>query len=293
MPAISSSYARLTAVHPALCVTNAAPRSDGGWTAVSDLAAGGRTVADFVAREAERLTARYGRRPRPDVAATLALHRYLWPACLLFTVPWFLRHRVPRLPPGAVSVHRASGAMTVRPEGFGCLPGDRAARLPGARTVPSRAALREELRSALAAHLAPVLKGFGPLLRRGPHALWGMATDEVAEGLWYVAGLMGESEESRARAELAALLPGGTPPFVGAAGFPVPQRGAGPARRTRLTCCLVYTLDPGAACAGCPRALGRTGIRSPAYATARTTLRSRSSQPLWHGSSTPGPVRDP
>lgn len=285
MPALSSSYARLTAVHPALRVITGQARSGAGWTAAHDLAAGGAAVAGFVAREAGRLAAEHGSPPRPEVAATLALHRYLWPACLLFTVPWFLRRRVPLLPVDAVSLHRASGTMAVRPRGILCLPGDSAARLPGARVVPTEEALRAELRTALADHLSPLLAAFRPMLRRGPHALWGMATDEVTEGLWYVATLLGEAEERRARADLAALLPGGTPPFAGAAGFHRPPRSGAdvsstalpatetdaqehrPAsRRTRLTCCLFYTLSADDSCAGCPRTCGPARNRRPAYA---------------------------
>jgi len=288
MPVISSSYARLTAVHPAVRVITGSPRSGGGWVPARDLAAGGAAVTEHVGWGAERLTRDHGRRPRPDVAATWGLHRYLWPACLLFTVPWFLTRRVPRLPVTAVSVHRATGRMTVRPEGFACLPGDPAARLPGARIVPTKEALRGELRAALAEHVAPLLDAFGPLLRRGPRALWGMATDEVAEGLWYVAGLLGAGEAERARRELTELLPGGTPPFAGGARFhrAVPTGRTGgdqpPGRpdqktdapsprpetgRTRLTCCLFYTVNPAAACAGCPRRQTGGGIDHRAPAT--------------------------
>lgn len=217
-----------------------------------------------MARETDRLTREHGRAPRPDVAATLALHRYLWPACLLFTAPWFLRRRVPLLPVTAVAAHPATGRITVRVRDFVCLPDDPAARLPGARPVPGEAALRRELRAALAGHLTPVLTAFRPLLRRGPRALWGMATDEVAEGLWYVGRSLGEAD--RAVAELTALLPGGTAPFAGGAAFTavpaspaeadspsIPVRQTAGATRKRLSCCLFYTISPTAPCAGCPR----------------------------------------
>jgi hypothetical protein len=246
----------------------------------ASLAADGPALEAFLAQDDAQVLRDHGTRARPDVVASFGLHRYAWPACLLFTVPWFLHGRVPHLPVGAVSVHGASGRMAVRPQGFTCLPGDPAARLPGARTVPSRAALREELRTALAAHAGPVLEGFRPLLRRGTHALWAMATDEVTESLWYVAGLLGEHEQRRARAGLTALLPGGTPPFAGAVDFREPPRAGEPVRRTRLTCCLFYTLDPAGACAGCPRAAVRGRMGRPGDAIARTALRSRSSQPF-------------
>jgi len=283
MPVITSSYARLSAVYPGLRIAAAPPRTGGGWTTAAELAGGGRAVDAFVARDTDQVTYDHGRPPRPDVAATLALHRYLWPACLLFTVPWFLHRRVPRLPVGDVSFHRASGRMTVRARSFSCLPGDPAARRSGARTVSSPGALRDELRAAVAEHAAPVLEGFRPLLRRGPRALWGMVTDEITEGLWYVGQLLGQEE--RAVRELAALLPGGTAPYVGAAGFrrpaaedgsaepggtpadvPSGEPASGAATRTRLTCCLFYTIGPADTCVTCPRTCAPDRNRRPAAA---------------------------
>jgi FhuF 2Fe-2S C-terminal domain len=267
MPATSASYARLSAVFPGLRITAAPPRSGTGWSTTEQLARGGRALDAFVARDTAQVTHEHGRPPRPDVAATLALHRYLWPACLLFTVPWFLHRRVPRLPVADVSFHRATGRMTVRTRSFSCLPDDPAARLPGARTVRSADALRDELRGALAEHAGPVLDGFRPLLRRGPRALWGMVTDEIAEGLWYVGRLLGEEE--RAVAELAALLPGGTAPYAGSAGFHRPgsdDLSVGSPARERLTCCLFYTISPTDTCAACPRTCGGDRIRRAASA---------------------------
>src|SRR4051794_18560844 len=109
MPAISSSYERLAAVYPGLRIVAGPPRTGEGWTTAQELARGGRAVEDFITRATDHVAHDPARPPRPDVAATLALHRYLWPACLLFTVPWFLRGRVPRLPVGDVSFHRAGG----------------------------------------------------------------------------------------------------------------------------------------------------------------------------------------
>ena len=274
MPVISASYDRLSAVLPALRISADPPRSGPGWIGAAQIAAGGPALAAFVARDTERLAREHGRAPRPDVAATLALHRYLWPVCLLFTVPWFLQRRVPRLTVRDVSLHPGRGQLTALPPTFDCLPDDPAADLPGARPAASPAALRDQLRTAVAEHAEPVLAAFRPLVRRGPRALWGLVTDEVAEGLWFAGRLLGE--EQRAVAELEALLPGDTPPLSGAAGFhrgddgPSCRAVGGPAAagatRTRLTCCLYYTLSPADACAGCPRTdgAGRIGRRSDA-----------------------------
>lgn len=309
MLAIRPAYARLTAVYPGIRVHTTAPPPevgtvstgppppDGGtagapeppappeggtWVAAADLAAGGDALTAFIAAAAGEAA---GTAHRPDVTATLALHRYLWPACLLFTLPWFLHGRVPRLPVDRVWVRPGCGHYAVAAREFACLAGDRAAlRLPGARPVATVRALRQELRGALSEHLTPVLAAFAPHVRRGPAALRRLAADETAESLWYVARLLGE--EPRAVAELTALLradarfrtgpdtsrtgapasgPGPEPgPNTETGSGPGPETGPGPGpggplSRARLTCCLYYTLSPSHTCSGCPRG----GARRP------------------------------
>ncbi|MFJ8823995.1 (2Fe-2S)-binding protein [Streptomyces sp. NPDC102467] len=255
--AVSAAYARLTEVFPSLRIDELGPGQPlpegAGWVATSQLAEGGAALDAFLAWDNAQVLKDYGQQARPDVVASFGLHRYAWPACLLITVPWFLHRRVPRLPAAHVSFQRALGRMAVRVTDFACLPGDPAASLPGAHVVPDEEALRAELRAAVADHLEPVLSGFGPRMRRGPRALWGMATDEIVEGLWYIGHLLGE--ERRAMAELAELLPGTTKPYVGKAAF---RELTGPAgellpTRDRASCCLFYTLRPEDTCVTCPR----------------------------------------
>lgn len=261
--AVADAYARLTEAFPALAVTELGageelPRG-GGWVAASELAEGGSGLESFLAWDDTQIMRDYGRQARPDVIAGFGLHRYAWPACLLITVPWFLHRRVPRYPVTHVSFDRtaaglAVGRMAVRPDGFACLPGDPAAGLPGARVVPDEEALRAEVRAATAQHLEPVLTGFGPRMRRRGRALWGMATDEIVESLWYVSQLLGEEE--RGLSELERLLPGATTPYVGAAAFRRPAGTDGEperATRDRVSCCMFYTLRPADICATCPR----------------------------------------
>ncbi|MFF3111845.1 (2Fe-2S)-binding protein [Kitasatospora sp. NPDC057904] len=265
----AAAYRRLAVLSPVLRVHCAPPRRGRGWIPAADLADRPGAVRDLIAHDARQGLARYGQPLRPDVAAGFALHRFVWPASLLFTAPWFLERRVPLLTPADVSLRRRTGEVTVRPGAFACLPEDPAAELPQARPVPGGAALAAELRRAVGGFLAPVLAAFRPEVRRGPRVLWAMATDAAVEGLWHVAGLLGEEE--RARTELTALLdpaapactPGaattsapGPSPFTPGAGFG--PRGGGPGGpsgtdRARASCCLVYTAEPAAMCGGCPR----------------------------------------
>ncbi|MBT2413812.1 (2Fe-2S)-binding protein [Streptomyces sp. ISL-12] len=259
---VADAYARLSEVLPSFAAVEQAPGEPlpegGGWVTAAALAEGGTALDAFLAWDEAQVVRDYGQRARPDVVATFGLHRYAWPACLLITVPWFLHCRVPRLPVTRVAYDRTAeelplGRMAVRPDGFACLPGDPAAALPGARVVADEEALRAEVRASVADHLTPLLAGFGPRMRRRGRALWGMATDEVVEGLWYVAHLLGERD--RARRELELLLPGATRPYVGTAAFRelTGPNGESLPTRDRASCCMFYTLRPEDTCAACPR----------------------------------------
>ncbi|MFJ8150947.1 (2Fe-2S)-binding protein [Streptomyces sp. NPDC094468] len=254
---VSAAYARLTEVCPDLVITvlgqdEPAPRG-GGWVGAAELAAGGPGLDTFLAWDEDQILRDYGQPGRPDVVASFALHRYAWAACLLITLPWFLDRRVPRLPVTDVSYDRVAGRMAVRAGSFACLPEDPAAALPGAVVVADEEALRAEVRAAVAEHLEPVLGAFGPRMRRRGRALWGMATDEIVEGLWYLAGLL--DDEERAVRELERLLPGATKPYAGSAAFRVLTGPAGEPlpTRDRASCCMYYTLRPEDTCATCPR----------------------------------------
>lgn len=262
---VTAAYVRLAEVFPGLRAEvlpdDAAAPSGAGWVGAAELAEGGAALDAFLAWDNAQVLRDYGTQARPDVVASFGLHRYAWPACLLVTVPWFLHRRVPRIPVRDVSFQRALGHLTVRVREFACLPDDPAATLPGARIVPDEAALRAEVRDAVAEHLGPVLDGFGPRMRRGKRALWGMATDEIVEGLWYIAHLLGE--ERRAMDELELLLPGTTKPYVGTAGFRELTGPDGEAlpTRDRASCCLFYTLRPEDTCVTCPRTCDADRIR--------------------------------
>ncbi|QUI34561.1 (2Fe-2S)-binding protein [Streptomyces alfalfae] len=255
--AVADSYARLFEVYSGLRITELGHGEQvpqgGGWVTAARLAEAGDDLDAFLAWDSAQVLKDYGTQARPDVIASFGLHRYAWPATLLITVPWFLHRRVPRYPVQNVSFQRTLGRMAVRAESFACLPDDPAAALPGARVVPDEEALRAEVRQAVAEHLGPLLEGFGPRMRRRSRALWSVATDEIVEGLWYVAHLLGE--ERRAMTELELLLPGATKPYVGTAGFRELTGPDGEAlpTRDRASCCMFYTLRPEDTCVTCPR----------------------------------------
>ncbi|MGM9382275.1 (2Fe-2S)-binding protein [Streptomyces antibioticus] len=273
----AAAYARLTEVLPGLTVTELAPGEPaprgGGWVSAAALAAGGAELDTFLAWDDDQVVRDYEVRARPDVVASFGLHRYAWPACLLITVPWFLTRRVPRYPVTDVSYDRTGEVMrmAVRPPvSFACLPDDPAAELPGARVVADEEALRAEVREAVAEHHEPILAGFGPRTRRRGRALWGMVTDEIVEGLWYVAELLGPEEQERARRELELLLPGSTRPYVGSAAFrelTAPDGRALPTR-DRASCCMFYTVRPEDTCDTCPRTCDADRVAKLTLATA-------------------------
>ncbi|MFD0355682.1 (2Fe-2S)-binding protein [Streptomyces sp. NPDC127110] len=216
----------------------------------------------FVAAEAARIRAGHGHEPRPDVAASRALHDYLWSVGLLMSGAWYLERRVPRVRPREVRADLATGAFEVVPgAGFACLPGDPAARLPGVRVVADEEALRAELRAAVADHMRPLLAAAGPRVRRRDRALWGMAADDLVSGIWYLGRVLGQEE--RAVREATELLPTAIAPFPGGADFRrlATRDGRTHPTRTRLGCCMYYTLDSARACATCPRTCDAERIR--------------------------------
>lgn len=252
-----AAFDRLQTVFPALRVHRTQPGeplpAGGDWITAAELAAGGTALESYLLQDETQVVRNYGQQPRPDVTATFGLHRYAWPLCLLITIPWFLHRRVPRVPLDAVSFHRTALEIAVRYDEFACLPGDPAADAPGAHVVRDEEALRAEVRASAADHLGPVLEGFRPRIRRGTRALWGMATDEITEGLWYIGHLLGEEE--RAMREAGELLPGATTPYARGASFRelTGPRGERLATRDRASCCLFYTLRPESTCVTCPR----------------------------------------
>ncbi|MEU6862175.1 iron-sulfur protein [Streptomyces sp. NPDC046876] len=247
----------------------------GRWVTGARLARDPEALTAFVGAEAARIRERHGHEPRPDVAASRALHDYAWSVGVLMSGAWYLERRVPRIRPAEVRVDLTTGAYEVTPgHAFACLPDDPAAapsapsgarmsdaRMSGVRTVPDGEALRAELRAAVVDHMRPVLAAFAPHVRRGPRALWGMVADDLVSGIWYLGRVLDQEERSVSAA--AELLPTAMAPFPGGADFRllVGREGRRYPTRTRIGCCLYYKLDAARPCGTCPRTCDTERLR--------------------------------
>ncbi|WP_215452194.1 (2Fe-2S)-binding protein [Streptomyces sp. ATCC 21386] len=257
---LTAAYRRLDAMCEALAVRIAEPGTSPARTV--GLTEGQESVEAFVEAEAARIREHHDHIAPRHVAASRALHDYAWSVGLLMSGVWLLEHRVPRVAPGDIRVDLGSGTFEVTPgTELVCLPGDPAALLPGTRVVAHQEALGAELRSAVADHMGPVLEALGPYVRRGSRALWGLVSDDLVSGLWYLGRTRGD-EAAGIRAA-AAVLPGARAPFPGGADFRSLRTSDGREHptRTRLGCCLYYTIRPAEACSTCPRTCDAERLR--------------------------------
>ncbi|WP_338899922.1 (2Fe-2S)-binding protein [Streptomyces sp. TG1A-60] len=219
-------------------------------------------VEAFVEAEAARIQDRHDHTAPRHVAASRALHDYAWSVGLLISGVWYLERRVPRIAPGDIRVDLASGTYEISPgTALACLPDDPATDLPGTRTVAHQEALRAELRAAVADHMGPVLDVIGPYVRRGSRALWGLVSDDLVSGLWYLGRMLGD-EDAGVRAA-SAVLPTARAPFPGGADFRSLRTSDGREHptRTRRGCCLYYTIRPAETCSTCPRTCDAERLR--------------------------------
>lgn len=262
--ALSLRVAGVDGMPSAAGATVRATPSRGTTATGADLARHPEVLEAFVDAESGRIRERHGITPRRDVAASRALHDYLWSVSLLMSGAWYLERRVPRIRPAEIRLELATGMFEVTAgSGFVCLPGDPAAGSPspGIRVVGDEEALRAELRAAVVDHMRPLLAAIGPYARRGPRALWGMAADDLVSGIWYLGRVLGQEE--RAVSAATELLPTAMAPFPGAADFRrlAGREGRTYPTRTRLGCCLYYALDAAQPCGTCPRTCDAERVR--------------------------------
>ncbi|KJY44219.1 iron-sulfur protein [Streptomyces sp. NRRL S-444] len=273
---LASGYRRLAAVCEALDVqvAGSGDTAAGTWVTGAELAERPEALEAFIAAESTRIRERHGLAPRPDVAASRALHGYLWSVSLLMSGSWHLDRRVPRIRPAEIRLNLTTGVHEVTPgSGFACLPDDPAVGAPpagaalphvrayGMRVVGHEEALRAELRAAITDHVRPLLAAIGPYTRRGPRALWGMAGDDLVSGIWYLGRVLGQEE--RAVSAATRLLPTAIAPFPAGADFRrlAGREGRQYPTRTRSGCCLYYALDAARPCGTCPRTSDAERVR--------------------------------
>ncbi|MFI1356298.1 (2Fe-2S)-binding protein [Streptomyces sp. NPDC020898] len=261
---LGGAYRRLADTCEALTAQVAEPGVPGAQAGVTgaELAGSQEALDAFVEAEAARIRERHGHTARPHVAASRALHDYAWSVGLLMSGVWYLERRVPRIRPEDVRLDLATGVYRITPGSYlSCLPGDPAAALPGVTVLPHEEALRTELRSAVADHMAPLLSAVGPTARRGSRALWGLVSDDLVSGIWYLGRVLGR--EGDAVDAATELLPSAVSPYPGGADFRhlTDASGRRHPTRTRAGCCLYYTIRPDEACSTCPRTCDAERLR--------------------------------
>ncbi|MFC8342962.1 (2Fe-2S)-binding protein [Streptomyces sp. NPDC057280] len=252
--ALGDVYRRLAGVCGALDVRLARAAGAQGGVTAAELATERGALDAFVEAEAARVHDRYGVRPRPDVAASRALHDYAWTVGMLMGGPWYLERRVPRIRPEDLRLDLASGTYTINPGSeLACLADDPVAGRPGALTLPQEEQLRAQLRMALADHMRPLLAAIGPVARRRSRALWGMVSDDLVSALWYLGRMLGQ--EGAAIRAATEVLPVAVPPYPTGADFRhlAGADGRRHPTRTRTGCCMFYAIRPAEACSTCPR----------------------------------------
>lgn len=261
---LGGAYRRLADVCEVLAAQVAEPGGANAQVGVTgmELTKSQQALDAFVEAETVRIQERYGHTARPHVAASRALHDYAWSVGLLMSGVWYLERRVPRIRPEDVRLDLATGVYKITPGSYlSCLPGDPVATLPGVTVLPHEEALRAELRAAVADHMAPLLTALGPIARRGSRALWGLVSDDLVSGIWYLGRVLGREDDAvRAATE---LLPSAVSPYPGGAGFRhlTDTSGRRHPTRTRAGCCLYYTIRPDEACSTCPRTCDTERLR--------------------------------
>jgi hypothetical protein len=253
---LADAYRRLADVCEALTLRVAQPGAGDGQagSTAQELMSHQGALDAFVDAEAARVRERYGTTPRRDVAASRALHDYAWSVGLMMGGVWYLERRVPRIRPEDLRLDLDTATYTITPgTELACLTGDSLAGGPGVLTLPEEEQLRAALRMAVADHMRPLLVALGPTVRRGARTLWGMVSDDLVSGIWYLGRMLGqEGEAVRAATD---VLPIAVPPYPTGADFRhlVGDDGRRHATRTRAGCCMFYKIRPEEACVTCPR----------------------------------------
>lgn len=205
---------------------------------------------------AQRLAERHGAVPERTTAGYV-LQWYLGVPAHLGAMLFHSARRVPSLHPTQLAFRLDPGwvqEVGLRPGPFWCLPGDPAARHPGATTVPDEIELGAVLRREVVAHATRFLRTYAPLVRFGRRTLWAAVTDVLDTGLLLAGRAFGSAQAGAADARL--VLAERTEPLTSASTTcsVIDERGRTHWTRRRGSCCFYYALSgvehP---CATCPR----------------------------------------
>jgi hypothetical protein len=232
-----------------------------GWFCAADLVVpGSPLLVEGLARQ----TALYsGMQPR--TAGAFFIGEYVWYVFAAAVGAYLAEQRVPDLAPERLALRYRSytwegeGESTpaeridVRFRSPRCatLPADPAANQRDVTVLPDRDALREQFRTALEAHLTPLIAQIHALTGFGPRAQWNLASDACAALFLNLGKALGDAERAQAEG-LAFVKAAGSPlnnPQTGY--FTVEHNGRCATFRARGGCCRYYTLPPGEKCTLC------------------------------------------
>jgi ferric iron reductase protein FhuF len=170
---------------------------------------------------------------------------------------YLTENRVPDLRPESVWARfepsTGSGealALAWRGRTFAALPDDPAAAHPDCIVLPTREALRDYLRSALIAHLIPLVEALRMRSSFGKPGLWSLASDSCASAFTWIAELIGDV--SFGVAEARAFNATRSPLQRRRDFIHIEHLGLTYEMTDRTSCCLYYKVDGGEYCSTCP-----------------------------------------
>lgn len=216
-----------------------------------------RAVAGHLDELIARVGEHYGTTD-PAVTGTFFLKGYARGAAAAALVCLATERRVPDVAPGNVAFRFGPDGMvqeaTLAEPAFAALPDDPDADHPDAIVVPDVDALRRWLRDRfVCGHLAGIVPLLRQRTRRGPHALWGTASDACSRALALLAETEGTLEAAgELDRESHAFLTTG-PPLIDTPPLrPILHAGMLSSGWRRVTCCLAYRLPDHGLCTSCP-----------------------------------------
>lgn len=227
-----------------------APDDMPGWLPSNELSDLGETHLDEILAHVAEHYKSDSRQP----AVSLWFGHHSFTVMAVAIAFYLTENRVPDLRPENVWARFEEdgdlAAFAWRGRTFAALPDDPAANHPDCIVLPSRDALREYLRTALVAHLIPLVEALRMRSSFGKPGLWALASDSCASAFTWIAELIGDVSfgvvEARAfNAERSPLQR--RRDFIH-----IEHVGLTYEMTDRTSCCLYYKVDGGQYCSTCP-----------------------------------------